>query len=75
MKRTYDVLSDVELPPMLLLAVTVAAVDHDLGRKACLDHLVAAVAHVLGGVVGPARAAAEDDMDVGIALGVRSASE
>ena len=64
-----DVAADSGLLGVILVAVGVAAVDHDAGWDAGLFHLAAGFFDRCGVVVDGLAAAAKDDVAVGVAVG------
>ena len=64
-----EVGGDEGLAEGVLAAVGVRAVDHEVGREAVVPEQVGGAAHVVGGVVGSERAAAEDEVGVFVAGG------
>ncbi len=65
----HDFFEDGGLTAGFFGAVGVVAVDHDGGFESGIEECFAGFGDVLGGIVGAAGTAAEDDVAVGVALG------
>jgi hypothetical protein len=65
---TYDIVCDLNLVLVLLVAVAMGTVDHDLGRYTRLRQLRDGRIHVRRAVVGAVLSAPQDDVAVGVSL-------